>query len=143
MKQFLLILLSVTLLSACEGTVVNTEVIHHVHTPPGFKSEAHQHDVARSIGGISRPRWGFQGSRVGSVSRMLSGYMNTPMWCFEERIKDIRIAKCTTKRHMDSVRPSENTHFKYVYAPYARRAGIAIPVFIDDCYLCGGWRRYY
>jgi hypothetical protein len=141
MKQFFIITISAMLLSACVGTVVNIEVQNNVKTPNGFISESRQHAFARETYAFFRSRWGNQGVRLHSVSNMLSAYMNTSMWCFEDFIKNIRVAKCTTKRHMDTVSPSKNIYFRYVYAPDARSAGIAIPVFIDDCYLC--WSRQW
>ena len=144
MKLFHIIISACFLLIGCAGTEMNIEVVHRIKTSKGYLYEAQQHHIAQKIGFFQRPRWGNQGVRLISVSNMLSSYMHRSMWCFEDFVGGIHVAKCTTKWRLDSVAPYENVYFTYVYFPSARNAGIVTPIFIDEaliqrCYYCRRW----
>jgi|GEM_PF-3648395 len=137
-----LLIIASLFVSACGGTYVDVEVTSVAKPIPGFYTDDQKHRVAQRVGVIHRARWGYQGERSGYISNKMSHHLGTTMWCFKERIQGVLVAKCTTKRHMDSVLPNQRVSFQYNYYPNARWLGIAAPVFLDTCYRCGSYRRY-
>ena len=137
MKKFLCRVPLVCLLfSACTTTVVTNAL------PPAMSAEGRAHAVAAEVGSFTKARWGYPGLHLDSVEHMLSAYLGTSVWCFQEVKRGVRVARCTSKRHLDTVLASEDTMFSYQYFPSALRYKISIPIFLDTCYLCGRYQSY-
>jgi len=141
MKKFLMSIV-VLLLAGCLGTGEEVAAQRSNLLVRAAQAEAREHSIAASVSVIKKPRWGYSGQHLDSVERMLSQHLGILVWCYREQKRGIEVARCTSKRHLDSVSSRENTVFTYSYYPGARRAGISKPVFLDECYRCGRYRSY-